>query len=1025
MRIHDCALTIALAAVLTVASAPLAGAAAFGTVVSIGGQASDIALDETRGVVYVANFTANRIDVVSTSDNAIHSSMNVAPQPGALAMSSDAHYLLAAHYGNWLPTDPQRNLITLIDLTSGARQTFVMGDAPLAVAFVAGDQALIATQTSLVLFNPVTGGMQTLTTFTDLAPLALPQPSPTFPQQITQSTLAVSGDGYTVWGLGAAGTQAQVVFRYDARLNRVAAPLAAQSTPPLLPRVSVSGDGTQAMIGYAVFGANFGAGVVLAQYPNPVASTNITGSAIDSVNGIVYAQIPDTTYPAAGPPFTATNFPVLSILSAANLTVRERLKIPEDMVGRAVLTASGQTLYAISESGLMVLPVGAIKQYPRLAVAQEDVLIQTIVCNQSILSQPLTIADPGGNHTDFSISVSQAGVTVSPSSGVTPATVQISVNPTAFQNQTGTSAIPLTITSQAAINLPQHVRLLVSNPGPDQRGTIIDVPGTLSDMLADPVRNLVYLLRQDKNELLVYNGTTYALTAALPTATTPTRMNFATDGQHLLVGYDNAQVVSVFDMNALQQSATIPLPFGHYARSVAASNASTLAVVRNGTAASVTGGTSGWVGAVTGSAQVDRLDTVAFAAVSLPALGVWVNQVSADATLAAAPNGASMVLADSNGDVMLYTAAADTFVSQRQDFSALQGAIAASSYNTYVVGSNVLNASIVPAGVLDTSAGAVTGFAFVNQGGFLMAGTSASAPGAIENLPGLPSAAVKPTRMVEAPVMPAVGNVFTRTVSPLATGTNVIALTTSGFTVVAWNYDAAVALPTITSVVNAANGGQAVAPGGLISIFGQNMSPVTQATNQIPLPTALAQSCVEVNGTPIPLLYVSTQQVNAQLPNNVVGSATMAIYTAGGESDSFYFTVSPTAPSIFLSGTAGPETGLATVVRWNDQELVTPTNPIHPNDYVEIYLTGMGATMPSVAAGLPGPANPLAMVQSPPSVMLGGYPLTVTYAGLAPGEVGVYQIDAFVPFGVPLGLSVPLAIYQGGGSTSVNERVVN
>jgi uncharacterized protein (TIGR03437 family) len=306
-----------------------------------------------------------------------------------------------------------------------------------------------------------------------------------------------------------------------------------------------------------------------------------------------------------------------------------------------------------------------------------------------------------------------------------------------------------------------------------------------------------------------------------------------------------------------------------------------------------------------------------------------------------------------------------------------------------------------------------------------MAGTSASAPGAIENLPGLPSAAVKPTRMVEAPVMPAVGNVFTRTVSPLATGTNVIALTTSGFTVVAWNYDAAVALPAITSVVNAANGAQAVAPGGLISIFGQNMSPVTQATNQTPLPTALAQSCVEVNGTPIPLLYVSTQQVNAQLPNNVVGSATMAIYTAGGESDSFYFTVSPTAPSIFLSGTAGPQTGLATVVRWNDGELVTPTNPIHPNDYVEIYLTGMGATMPSVAAGLPGPANPLAMVQSAPSVMLGGYPLTVTYAGLAPGEVGVYQIDAFVPFGVPLGLSVPLAIYQGGGSTSVNERVVN
>ena len=252
-----------------------------------------------------------------------------------------------------------------------------------------------------------------------------------------------------------------------------------------------------------------------------------------------------------------------------------------------------------------------------------------------------------------------------------------------------------------------------------------------------------------------------------------------------------------------------------------------------------------------------------------------------------------------------------------------------------------------------------------------------------------------------------------------------IALTTSGFTVLAWNYAAAVAPPVISSVVNAANGGQAVAPGGLISIYGQNMSPVTLATNQIPLPTALAQSCVEVNGTPIPLLYVSNQQVNAQLPNNVTGSATMAILTPGGESDSFVFTVSLTAPSIFLSGTAGPQTGLATVVRWDNEELVTPTNPIHPNDYLEIYLTGMGATTPVVAAGLPGSANPPALVQTLPSVTLGGYGLPVTYAGLAPGEVGVYQIDAFVPFGVPLGMDIPLTISQGGGSTSVNERVVN
>ena len=56
----------------TVLAASLAAAAwggTFGTVVSIGGEASDLALDETRGVLYIANFTANRIDVMSLATN--------------------------------------------------------------------------------------------------------------------------------------------------------------------------------------------------------------------------------------------------------------------------------------------------------------------------------------------------------------------------------------------------------------------------------------------------------------------------------------------------------------------------------------------------------------------------------------------------------------------------------------------------------------------------------------------------------------------------------------------------------------------------------------------------------------------------------------------------------------------------------------------------------------------------------------------------------------------------------------------
>ena len=70
----------------TVLAASLAAAAwggTFGTVVSIGGEAADLALDETRGVLYIANFTANRIDVMSLATNTVQTSINVAAQPSS------------------------------------------------------------------------------------------------------------------------------------------------------------------------------------------------------------------------------------------------------------------------------------------------------------------------------------------------------------------------------------------------------------------------------------------------------------------------------------------------------------------------------------------------------------------------------------------------------------------------------------------------------------------------------------------------------------------------------------------------------------------------------------------------------------------------------------------------------------------------------------------------------------------------------------------------------------------------------
>ena len=90
-------LRLAVAAILVTAAA---SAATFGRVVSIGGHASDITLDEGRGVLYIANYTSGRIDVMSLADNSISRSITVPAYPGAMAMSPDGRYLVVTHYAS-------------------------------------------------------------------------------------------------------------------------------------------------------------------------------------------------------------------------------------------------------------------------------------------------------------------------------------------------------------------------------------------------------------------------------------------------------------------------------------------------------------------------------------------------------------------------------------------------------------------------------------------------------------------------------------------------------------------------------------------------------------------------------------------------------------------------------------------------------------------------------------------------------------------------------------------------------------
>jgi uncharacterized protein (TIGR03437 family) len=286
--------------------------------------------------------------------------------------------------------------------------------------------------------------------------------------------------------------------------------------------------------------------------------------------------------------------------------------------------------------------------------------------------------------------------------------------------------------------------------------------------------------------------------------------------------------------------------------------------------------------------------------------------------------------------------------------------------------------------------------------------------------------ALRPVEMVEAPLLAPSGAIstFTRTLAPLVNQSALVSLTTSGFTLLPWNYSAAVTPPSLKSVVNAADFTEGIAPGGLIALVGSGLGSKTQSASSAPWPTILADTCLMVNGSPIPMTLVSSKQITAQLPFNVFGSATLVLHTPGGSTPTMNLNIKENAPAVFHNGTAGPLTNLPMLLRNSNHQLVTLSNPIHSKDTVMIYATGLGTVMPSVATGAAGPSKPLAVANALPLVTLGGVDLTVEFAGLAPGLVGVDEIEVKVPGSIPTGMSVPLVINQNGAQTTLSVRVV-
>ena len=219
--------------------------------------------------------------------------------------------------------------------------------------------------------------------------------------------------------------------------------------------------------------------------------------------------------------------------------------------------------------------------------------------------------------------------------------------------------------------------------------------------------------------------------------------------------------------------------------------------------------------------------------------------------------------------------------------------------------------------------------------------------------------------------------------------------------------------------------GAGLAPGEIVSIFGSALGPDSGAVAQPDasgrMPFSLSGVQVLFNGTPGPLLFAQSGQINAVVPVELVTTAPATVDVEvryNGQSVTLPgIPVVPASPGIF----AWP--GDVGAIINQDGTLNSASNPARLGTIVSIYATGLGAlNTGGLGDGEITPIPPPFFPLSPlPTVLFSGAPGNVVWAGSAPTLVlGVTQINAQLPGSFPPGVSPPAISVnvQSGGYTS-------
>jgi DNA-binding beta-propeller fold protein YncE len=678
--------------------------ATFGQVIALGEIPSDIVLDESRQRLYLVNTTANRIDIYDYSGQSVIGSIAVGNRPLGAAMSADNNFLYVANHD-----DSTLSVITLASSSYGAvTATISLPADPQGVETELSGRVLICTDgsgtgnaanTLLIYDSTQPSSSQVLAIAfppTPATPPALAPPTGKVTTTINGRLMRTPSGNYIVGLSNISSNSSTIVYVYEPASTTV---LQSRIVVGQSSTLSMSPDGLSFMAGYTkydlatlnVLGQQSLANAPFAATATFTATSNVGGS-VFSVDGTTLYSAFNTAAATTPTPTPQSN--TLLISNPANLGIQLGINLPESIIGKMVITASGNDAWGASLSGVTHLPLSTLYTYPILMPSTTTVFLSQNDCQLGEAQAQVQITNIGGGTLTFAapstIPDGAAALEVRASSGLAPANLTFTMDPgrsgvsrivgtnlyTGASASNSGSVVNILLQSPNAINVPPNIQVFMNYRDSTMRGLIypistvpntsIDANQGLQDIVLDPVRNLVYIANAGYNRIEVFNTQTMQLQTPMPVGQLPHQMALGLDGNTLYVAETGGETIDIVDLNAQSVTGRITLPPIPRIANAAVTNVNNMAV---GLTALQFMMSNGDLWEVIGGQAVPRTGTYITGVSATTGAQTPIATPSYYQSMVGSTDGSTILLMGGTGETYLYNGLTDTYTTSNQVFT--------------------------------------------------------------------------------------------------------------------------------------------------------------------------------------------------------------------------------------------------------------------------------------------------------------------------------------------------------------------